>query len=216
VKSNIQGPSIQATLTDSSDQDSQTASRASPLPIAPTQQPPVRATPASIQTIRANVPRELVDLPRWVAWDGTRKPDGKLDKTPRNPHTGGKAQTNNPSTWAAFEVAAEFALRDERCGGLGLVLTDSDYWALDLDHIIDTATGELAAAAAALLRDLPPTYMERSPSGDGIHVIFRGKRPDALSRTRAKDAFGADKHLEVFGGGSSRYLTMTGQVWEGP
>ena len=37
-----------------------------------------------------------------------------------------------------------------------------------------------------------------------------------LDRTQAKHAFGDGKHLEVFGGTSSRYLTMTGMVWEAP
>ena len=176
--------------------------------------PNARATAASLQQIRDRVPAELLILPRWVCWDGTRKANGKLDKTPINPLTGDNAKTNEPATWTTFESACPLALRDDRIGGLGLVLTDSDYWALDLDHILNKETGEIAPLAGNFLASLVPTYTEISPSGDGLHVIFRGGRPAELARTRANDAFGEGKHLEVFGGASSRFLTMTGQVWE--
>ncbi|MBZ0153297.1 MAG: DUF3987 domain-containing protein [Planctomycetes bacterium] len=96
---------------------------------------------------------------------------------------------------------------------MGLMLTNGRYWALDLDHIIDTKSGEVAPGARRLLACLPGTYAERSPSGDGLHILFRGTRPLILSRTRAKDAFGPSQDLEVFGGTSARYLTMTGQAW---
>jgi hypothetical protein len=176
--------------------------------------PSRRATPSELQVIGEAVSPELLSLPRWVGWDGARLPDGKLDKTPVNPTTGGNAMSNNPSTWGTFEEACALALREERVGGLGLVLTNSDYWALDLDHVIDIATGEVSSAARTFLTCITPTYMERSPSGAGLHVLYRGRRPDVLAGTKAKDAFGAGKHLEVFGGASGRYITMTGQVWD--
>lgn len=172
-----------------------------------------RATSASLKVIGDNTPAELLSLPCWVGWDGTMTKDGKLDKTPINPTTGGNAMSNNAATWGTFEQACSLALREDRVGGLGLVLTNSDYWALDLDHVIDVATGEIAPAARTFLACITPTYMERSPSGDGLHVIYRGRRPDVLTSTKARDAFGAGKHLEVFGGNSGRYITMTGQVW---
>lgn len=176
--------------------------------------PAARAIAESLQLVRYHVPVEVLCLPRWVGWDGTRRADGKLDKTPLNAHDGRKAKTNVPGTWGTFEQACELALRDPRVGGVGLVLTNSDYWALDLDHIINLSTGEVAQAARRFLASLTPTYVEMSPSGDGIHVLFRGQRPARLSATKAKDAFGPGMHLEVFGGRSARYLTMTGVVWE--
>ena len=173
-----------------------------------------RATDSSLQPIRDDVPVELRSMQRWVCWDGTRLENGKLSKAPINAITGANAMSNNPSTWGTFEQACELALHEERAGGLGLVLTNSDYWALDLDHVVDLVTGEVAPAARAFLCSITSTYIERSPSGDGLHVIYRGARPHALVATKAKDAFGAGKHLEVFGGSSGRYITMTGQVWD--
>jgi hypothetical protein len=187
------------------------ASEVAPRPLPPS---PARATAGALHLLRDNVPGELIALVRWVCWDGSLRDDGRLDKTPINALTGGNAQTNNRSTWGSFGQACALAMRDDRVGGLGLVLTDSEYWALDLDHVIDRATGEVAPAARTFLTRLAPTYTERSPSGDGLHVIYRGRRPAALTATKAKDAFGPGKHLEVFGGSSGRYLTMTGLVWE--
>ncbi len=176
---------------------------------------PARATEESLQRIRDNVPKVLLAESRWVAWDGTLRKEGRLSKAPLNPNDPGYAKTNKPDTWGTFDAAVDLALHDTRVGGLGLVLTDSDYWALDLDHVIDTETGELAPAVSVFLAQLGPAYTERSPSGDGLHVIFCGHRPGAFRRTKIKDAFGKGMDLEVFGGKSPRYLTMTGEVWQG-
>jgi len=175
---------------------------------------PARATLSGLRLVQDNAPAELLVVDRWVCWDGTRKADGKLDKTPVNPTTGGNAKTNDATTWSGFDQACELALRDARVGGVGLVLTDSDIWAMDLDHIVDRTTGEVVPPVRAFLASIAPTYVERSPSGDGLHVIYRGRRPEVLKATQAKDAFGPGRHLEVFGGTSSRYLTMTGVVWD--
>jgi P4 family phage/plasmid primase-like protien len=172
-----------------------------------------RANEASLELVRKFVPLELTTLPRWVCWDGTRRSNGKLDKTPLSPHSGRKAMTNRAGTWSTFDQAAARALSDARVGGVGLVLSDSDYWALDLDHIIDLQTGEVAPAARRFLSRLTATYTELSPSGDGLHVIFRGQRPAELHRTKVSDAFGSGMNLEIFGGSSARYITMTGNVW---
>ena len=72
----------------------------------------VRATTESVQRLRESVPTGLLTEVRWVCWDGTRKENGKLDKTPINPITGGNAQSNNAATWGSFEQACEFALSE--------------------------------------------------------------------------------------------------------
>ena len=44
-----------------------------------------------------NIPKELKKLKQWCCWAG--------DKLPKNPYTGGNAQSNNPDTWSDFETA---------------------------------------------------------------------------------------------------------------
>ncbi|MBK8977647.1 MAG: PriCT-2 domain-containing protein [Planctomycetes bacterium] len=176
---------------------------------------PALATATSLRLVRERAPAELVALPRWIAWNGALDERGRLSKTPLDARTGRGARTNDPSTWATFDAALAYALRTDRVGGLGFVLTDSDYWALDLDHVLDQRSRAVAPPVQRLLSCLPPTYVEVSPSGDGLHVIFAGRRPPELLGTRARDAFGPGRHLEVFGGNSSRYLTVTGRLWSG-
>jgi hypothetical protein len=171
-----------------------------------------RCTPAATEAIRTCVPAELIGLPHWLCWDSTPRPDGRSSKAPINPHTGANASVTDPATWASFEAAMAYAQCDARVGGLGFVLTDSDYWALDLDHVI-SQDGEVSPSVMRFLDCLSPTYIERSPSGHGLHVIFRGERPSELRRTKVSDAFGAGMNLEIFGGDSARYITVTGNVW---
>lgn len=158
------------------------------------------------------IPVELRQQLRWVGWDRTPRPDGRPSKAPINPHTGANASVGDPTTWASFEAAMAYAQRDARVGGLGFVLTNSDQWALDLDHVI-SQDGEVSPSVLRFLGALTPTYIERSPSGHGLHVIFRGERPAELRRTKVSDAFGAGMNLEIFGGDSARYITVTGNVW---
>lgn len=171
-----------------------------------------RCTPAATEAIRTCVPAELIALRNWVGWDATPRPDGRPSKAPINPHTGANASVNDPATWASFETAMAYAKCDARVGGLGFVLTNSDHWSLDLDHVI-SQDGEVSPSVMRFLDSLTPTYIERSPSSRGLHVIFRGERPAELRRTKVSDAFGAGMNLEIFGGDSPRYITVTGNVW---
>lgn len=86
-----------------------------------------------------NIPDELKTLPRWVCY---RLPD----KTPLNPRTGGNAGSTLPGTWADYETAAEAVTR-LGCTGIGFVL-GGGIVGIDVDHCIDSTTGELNEVAA--------------------------------------------------------------------
>ncbi len=171
--------------------------------------PPPRAR--KDQPVQA-IPEELRHQRRWVCWDRTPRDDGRPSKTPINPRTGENASVSDPATWASFDEAVACAKANVRMGGVGFVLTDSDCWSLDLDHVISD-DGEVSPSVLRFIDSLTPTYIERSPSGHGLHIVFRGERPAQLSRTRVQDAFGPGMNLEIFGGGSARYITVTGNVW---
>ena len=55
------------------------------------------------------------------------------------------------------------------------------------------------------------TYTEVSPSGDGLHLIFRGAKPDWAQRTRKGQPGG--RVVEMYD--HDRYFTVTGDVFEG-
>jgi len=164
--------------------------------------------------VGAAFPHEILSTPRWCFWDKTPRPDGRPSKKPLNPKTGYGAQTDAPSTFTDFETAAKTALADERAGGVGFLLTGGEWIGIDLDHVIDATTGEVNAKANELLGALSPTYVERSPGGDGLHVLLRGSKPrDEGWPSMMKGAFGPGTALEVYDGSDGRYFTATGDVW---
>lgn len=144
----------------------------------------------AFRELRGQIPRALLDLPRWVLFDD-RKIPRRVD--------GSTASSTDPGSWVSFVTAAE-AARD--CGrGVGFVLNGDGIACIDLDHCIvdgrltDLARGVLAAASGA--------YVEISPSGTGLHVwglasVGKGVRRDGV---------------EVYDRG--RYMTVTGRRWRG-
>ncbi len=136
----------------------------------------------------ANIPLELRVLKQWVVWR-----EGKV------PYqiNGQMADVTNPATWTTFDQAI-LALTNSLNKGIGFVFTGDDpYSFIDLDN----AEGD----AAVLDRQIKisrefDSYSEVSPSGQGLHIIVKGKV--ASGRRRSK--------VEIYS--SSRYATMTGNV----
>ena len=72
------------------------------------------------------VPSDLETVPQWVCWSyEVRK--GKVTKPPIDVHTGGYAETDNPSTWATFETAETYYHEHPTyVSGVGLVVAGTD------------------------------------------------------------------------------------------
>ena len=139
------------------------------------------------------LPAEMTRRRRWVRRDG-RKAPRTLD--------GGFASVTAPDTWSAHAEAAASNVG----AGLGYVLAAGDgIVCIDLDHCLDGE--DLAAWAREILGRCPPTFVEVSPSGDGLHIWGRGE----LKRGRRMRQGGAA--VEVYGQG--RYVAMTGRRFEG-
>jgi len=151
---------------------------------------------------KISFPPALTDLTQWVCWRLEEDGKGRPTKIPYNPKTGNKASSTNPKTWADFDFAARaFEMYDYT--GLGFVFTnEGGIVGVDIDHCIDPATGALNETAAAILEKLPPTYMEISPSGTGLHIFLRGEMPAGGSRN-------AKSGVEMYS--HARYFTMTGK-----
>jgi primase-polymerase (primpol)-like protein len=91
--------------------------------------------------------------------------------------------------------------------GVGFVLDGDGIVCLDLDHVI-RPDGSLVPWAAELLALLPPTYIEVSVSGAGLHVFGFGQLPAGGRRLPRPDGTG----LEVYGDG--RFIATTGMRWQ--
>ena len=138
------------------------------------------------------IPLELTTRDRWVRRAGDKRPLTT---------TGRAASSTDPRTWSTYGNAA-----DSVAGvGLGFVLSDvDDVVCIDLDHCLNPLTGRLAPWAAAIVRDAGATYVEVSPSGDGLHIWGRA---DVRQGRRIRRPDGTA--VEIYGTG--RYIAMTGR-----
>lgn len=153
------------------------------------------------------VPAELRREPRWVCWRREER-NGRATKLPVDAHTGRMAKSTDPATWATFEEAVAAVAR-WRCDGVGFVFgPDRAFTGLDLDHVI--SDGALDPAYRWVVEEAG-TYTEVSPSGDGLHLIFRGAKPDWAQRSRKGQPGG--RVVEMYD--HDRYFTVTGDVFEG-
>jgi primase-polymerase (primpol)-like protein len=161
--------------------------------------PPPR--PVAAPPLVSALPAELCALPQWVMW-AYRLNSQKTRWTKEPLQTDGtSASTSDSMTWTTFAQAAA-AYDRTKFDGIGFVTTDRDpYLLIDLDHAVDSATGEIAGWAAAIIAKAKAegAYIESSPSGTGFHIIGRGEQ-------MAKGKKRNDAELYSWG----RFFTMTG------
>jgi len=173
-------------------------------------------------------PQELMVLPNWLNWRlEPDKKSGRDMKVPYNPTTGYKASTSNSSTWGTLDAAVD-AQQKYLFSGLGFVFTtecgiigiDIDKCLTDIEVVDADGSGESSESdaevarivkqpnevAAAILEKVPPTYIEISPSGRGLHIFLRGEMPRGGNKN-------SEHGVEMYG--NKRYFTMTGNRWMG-
>jgi len=155
-------------------------------------------------TASPKFPHSLAALPQWVCW--RLEPDkrsGRDAKVPYNPHTGNRASASNPSTWGTLTQALTCAEK-YHFSGVGFMFTEaSTIVGIDIDNCLDE-NKKPNTVAAAILKKVPPTYIEISPSGTGLHIFLRGRLPPGGNRN-------SDSGVEMYG--KARYFTMTGVRW---
>ena len=135
-----------------------------------------------------NLPEEIRLLPQWVCWCG--------DKVPKNPKTGGNAQSNNADSWASFEDAIK-ACEIFGFDGVGFMFRKGGgYFGVDLDHCQENK------AFRDEFVDGLQSYNEYSRSGTGLHIICKGVLPDGSRRKGG---------VEMYSEG--RYFICTGNIY---
>lgn len=96
-------------------------------------------------------------------------------------------------------------MRSSVGAGPGFVLNGDGIVCIDLDHCL--VDGVLESWAQEIVDLMQATYMEVSPSGDGLHIWGHGE----LDRGRRIRVDGG--YVEAYATG--RYLTVTGAAWTG-
>ena len=113
--------------------------------------------------------------------------------------SGRAASSTNSRTWSTYDQAKA----SDVGAGLGFVLNGDGVICIDVDHCLNH--GHPSPWAASLLAKIPETYVEISPSGDGLHIW--GLADLGFTGRRIKITGG---ELEVYG--DLRYLTVTGDA----
>jgi len=83
---------------------------------------------------------------------------------------------------------------------------------IDLDHILDPATGEVLTdkpEAKEIIERFRTAgaYIERSPSGDGLHIWCKARAVKSGKGTQ-------NKWIELYDHSSPRYFTVTGKEYK--
>lgn len=161
---------------------------------------PQKAT--AIQNYPVNIPQEMKEIQQWVGWKGFPKADGKLTKKPYT--LDGKYQASFKDHHSFDEVAA--SLEAGHIDGIGFAMSkEAGYVCIDLD-------GESLDDIPESLRSLTNhSYAERSPSGNGLHIWFKGEWPGKKSAQGKENRYTKDGFkVECFY--ETGYLTMTGDA----
>jgi predicted P-loop ATPase len=151
-----------------------------------------------------HIPQQLLDLPQWVLWRYECRQNNNREwrwtKVPYS-YRGGHAKTTDPATWGEFALVWS-AYKRGGFDGIGICLAEGDgLVGLDLDHCVEDGIVS-RDEALSILNELD-TYVEFSPSGEGLRAFCYGEAPETGKR-------GENNWIEVYDYSSPRYLTLTG------
>lgn len=154
-----------------------------------------------------SIPADLRRRDQWICWV-FRDRDGGRAKCPICPVSGASIDATDPTNWVSFERAVA-AWRAGGYAGIGFVFAaDDPFCGVDLDGCIDDE-GRVVPSAMEIVRQLD-SYAEVSPSGRGVKVFMRGRKPEGVGcRSKAVEGF---KETEVYDRG--RFFTVTGRHLE--
>ena len=163
------------------------------------------------KALRAAVPDEMKARPNWVVvktWWNAEK--GKYNKRPVNCNSdkGEYAESDNPETWTTFDNALKY-LKEKGGTTVAYALDGKDNIScIDLDHCYDE-NGQPSALAKEVLSKCGKTYVEKSVSGNGLHIF--GKTSGMDIRTFSKDGdleFYQKEHFIAMTGDGSGYSRL--------
>lgn len=144
-----------------------------------------------------NIPAELRALPQWVSVDmSLNEITGLPKKSPLNPRfTHTDAKVNDHRTWGTFDEAVATGRP------IGFVFSKKDpYAVIDLDNKPHAPATPAQLEIHNQILEGIDSYIERSISGCGYHVIVKGSVPNGIN-------FG---NIELYSDG--RMMIFTGDV----
>lgn len=169
-----------------------------------------------------NIPQELKTLKRWVGYKVETLIGGKKTKRPYNSLTGSMAKVNDSLTWSTFNLAISGCVK-YGFDGIGFVLGDGIF-GVDLDNHtnengeLETPENEFNALANEFIETLD-SYTEWSQSGNGIHIICKGKLPEGSRRKGCVEMYDANRFFVFTGNAINNVEIKDGEekivpLWE--
>ena len=159
--------------------------------------------------------KKLQQERRWCLWRYETRDDGDITKVPYMPN-GRHARTDNRDTWSKFFIVLGESERDNSTyDGIGLFF-DGRLCGIDVD-----AHDGPNPYTDDVLDLFKGTYIERSPSGTGYHILFyadgnrlpveKGKNGKLKLKGYLMKPSKPSNGLEFYAGGlTNRYFTWTG------
>lgn len=142
--------------------------------------------------------KEIKNQPIWVSWKLENR-DGKNTKVPVQGN-GKLASSTDSKTWSTYDkVGEKKGIVFER--SVGVIGIDFDHCVVDkkiTNHLVETFIKKAK------------TYCEYSPSGTGIHLLF--KSSEKIDLVANKHYFNDEQSVEIYTWG--RYFTFTGNEHE--
>lgn len=153
----------------------------------------------------------LLSRKRFCLWKYQQlKDNNKPSKIPYRVKHGKLLKTNIKlqKYWLTGYTALKIAETDSRIDGIGIILTGSNIFAIDLDHCLNPNTGNLSKQAQNIVEMFTKTYIEISPSNQGLHILGQGKL-NLYGRSKSPK----NQNIEAYDGSSIRYIAITGNLW---
>lgn len=144
------------------------------------------------------IPAEMVNSERWMRWKKVNR-NGKTTKRPITVD-GLSGSSTDSSTWSSHAEASNATIGD----GLGFALGQG-VGCIDLDHCI--SDGVVADWARTIIDQCPPTFIEVSQSGTGIHIF--GLLHEGAGRNIRRNGTAVEFYS------TGRYIAVTGNKFEG-
>lgn len=139
-----------------------------------------------------NIPEEIRNNENFCLW--TMNGDSKIPL----------ARTNDKTTFKPFN---QIVNKIQEGQGIGIGMFDS-LCGIDIDHCIDES-GNISETALDIINTID-SYTEKSPSGSGIHILFKCNNQEEIDKERYYTK-NSNIGLEIYQGNyDNRYFTMTG------
>jgi putative DNA primase/helicase len=155
------------------------------------------------------IPGELKELKQWCCFKLQQRGE-KMTKIPVDANTGNLGKSNDESTWADFSTALD-AIHKFQCDGLGFYFKEP-YFGIDIDNVKEEIErykrDDHDNNIVSEFIEMMGSYAEYSVSGNGIHIIVKGRLPRGGRRKGNVEMYDSGRFFVMTGNPASDYRNI--------